>query len=521
MSPPPAANSGAGFALPAPRFSGLARRLTLGLLISVGIAIRLFCLGCKPFWFDECFSVEVARLDWRNFVHLMWWREANMSFYYLLLRGWLHFGQRPFFIRSLSVIFSVATIPAIYWLARSLYNRRVALIACALLTVNAYDLRYAQEARSYSLLVLLATLSSGFLISWLRQPTRRSLVAYVITSCLAMYAHFYALLLLASQWLAVLGMGNFQLAGERELRGRELRRAWIIIAAAIFPLLLFIAKTGAGPIRWITRPGIRDVLQLFEHLAGGRNWMPLTILAAACAAALIPAGEGLLNRAHNWETWRCQFLLIWLLFPILLTVLLSIARPLFLPRYMIFCLPAFLILASAGIARLRQWWSVGIVLVAALFFCARGVVFVYGHDFDTERDASGNAADFILDHSDPSDAIIFHIAGTRIPYEFFRSLRAGQNTANPTFNGQLGPVIVFPHHGPGLEYTDFTGKPAPEFVRSVGEKYPRVWVMLMNNGQRGNPDPTTVMLSQLLSEVFPKVQIWEFARVEVRLYSRK
>ena len=34
-----------------------------------------------------------------------------------------------------------------------------------------------------------------------------------------------------------------------------------------------------------------------------------------------------------------QFLLVWLLFPIVLTILLSIARPLFYPRYMIFCIP--------------------------------------------------------------------------------------------------------------------------------------------------------------------------------------
>ena len=101
--------------------------LTLLLLFVAGIVARSVCLACKPFWFDECFSVEVARIDWRNFLHLLWWREANMSLYYLLLRIWLHFGQSPFFIRSLSVGIAAATLPAIYWLARLLYDRRVAL----------------------------------------------------------------------------------------------------------------------------------------------------------------------------------------------------------------------------------------------------------------------------------------------------------------------------------------------------------------------------------------------------------
>jgi hypothetical protein len=51
----------------------------LGLLFATGAAVRFLCLACKPFWFDECFSVEVARIGWRNFLHLLWWREANMS----------------------------------------------------------------------------------------------------------------------------------------------------------------------------------------------------------------------------------------------------------------------------------------------------------------------------------------------------------------------------------------------------------------------------------------------------------
>ena len=68
--------------------------LTLLLLLAASAAIRFLFLARKPFWFDECFSVEVARLDWRNFLHLLWWREANMSLYYVLLRIWLQFRTK-------------------------------------------------------------------------------------------------------------------------------------------------------------------------------------------------------------------------------------------------------------------------------------------------------------------------------------------------------------------------------------------------------------------------------------------
>jgi mannosyltransferase len=502
---------------------------TILLLLVAATVIRFLYLDSKPFWFDECFSAEVARIRWSDFLHLLWWREANMALYYALLRIWLHFGQSPFFIRSLSVLIAGATVPVIYWLAGLLYNRRVALIAAALFAFNAYNVRYAQEARSYALFLLLATLSSGFLISFLRRPTRRNWRGYVTVSILAVYAHFYALLLVAAQWLALRSLGGRrQSATESSVRSARLRQAWIVIGLAVLPLLVFVAKTGAGPIRWITRPGFRDVLEFYEHLAGGNNWALLMIYAVACVAAVMPLGKQLFARGQSseiswetcWETWRAQFLLIWLIFPVLLTVLLSLARPVFLGRYMIFCLPALLILAAAGLARLRQAWLLVAALSGILLLGSQGVFFVYGHDFDNERDASSAASDFILDHSQPGDAVVFHIAATRVAYEFFRSLRTGQNTASALVTEQLGPEIVFPHHGDGLDYRDFTGKPTVDLLHAAGVSHSRVWVMLMNNGPAENPDAATLMLTRALSESFPRVDRWQFTKVEVRLYSR-
>lgn len=492
--------------------------ITLALLLVSCLTVRLVCLACKPFWFDEAFSVEVARLTWVNFLHLLWWREANMSLYYVLLRVWLHFGQSPYFIRSLSVLMATLTLPAIYWLGRLLFDRRVALIAAALFTFNAYDVRYSQEARSYSLFVLLATFSSGLLVWWLAEPSRRRLREYIAASVLAAYSHFYALLLLAAHWLTLKLARPPQIA--EDLPSSRLRRAWWTTGLLVLPLLTFVGKTGAGPIRWIHRPGARDLVEFFEHLCGSDHWPLALLYVAACAVALSSVGPRLWKRHPSRDVWRLQFLLIWFFFPIVLTVLLSFARPIFLGRYMIFCLPPLLILAAAGLERLRRRWMLGAALVVMLFFSLQGVFFIYDHDFDSERDASESASNFILHQAKPGDAILFHIAETRIPYEFARSLRAGRDTASANFTDKLGPEIVFPHHGQALDYRDFTGKPAPDLVRQAASGHAQLWLMLMNNGTDEKPDATTVMLTQVLPEFFPNVQRWRFAKVEVRLYSR-
>lgn len=220
--------------------------VALLLVLFANVAVRVHCLSCKPFWFDECFSAEVARLDWRNFLHLMWWREANMSLYYVLLRIWLHLGHGPEWIRGLSVLMAAGAVLSVYWVARLLFDRRIALMSAALLAFNAFDLRYSQEARSYELFVLLTALSSGFLISWLRLPNNRhKRLGYILTMILAAYAHFYALIMLAVHWMIVRWWKSPQ---RDQLQTKQIRQAWIAIGVGVLPLIVFIAKTGAGPI---------------------------------------------------------------------------------------------------------------------------------------------------------------------------------------------------------------------------------------------------------------------------------
>jgi len=503
----------AGNSRPLSASAALAHWSTLILLVAFALLLRYACLTCKPFWSDECFSAEIARLSWGNFAHLLWWREANMSLYYVLLRIWTHFGQSEFFLRSLSVVIAAATLPAIYWLARQLYDRKVALLSAALLSVNAFHIRYSQEARSYTLFVLLPTLSSALFVALLRKLSRGSWIGYVATSVLAVYAHFYALLLLFAQWCVLRWLGWPREARDQSELKRELQSAAKVIAVFVLPLLIFVAKTGAGPIHWITRPGVSEIFAFFEHLSGGIHWPMATLIGVACFAAVIPPGRKLLTRDQAWETWRVQFLAAWFLGPIILTIVLSFARPVFLPRYMIFCLPPLLILASAGVARLRNNWVFFGAAAAILSFSLQGAFFVYGHDYDDERDASRAAVNFILDHSQPGDAILFHIAATRVPYEFFRSVRADENTVNPE--------ILFPHNAAELDYRDFTGKPTAELVRHAAPAHRRLWLMLMNNTRDGDMDPTTRMLNEVLPQSFPRVSRWQFPKVEVRLYTRE
>jgi mannosyltransferase len=507
---PHAVNDSASVSSSHPASADWPRWIILLLLLGPATAMRLLCLACKSFWFDECFSVEVARMDWHNFLHILWWREANMSLYYALLRIWQHFGSTEFFIRALSVFFAAMSIPAIYWLARLMFDQKVAFIATSLLALNDFHIRYSQEARSYALFFLLATLSSGFLILFLRRPKKRWRTAYTLASILAVYAHFYALLLLAAQWLVLRRAGIPVDDQSRPGVTADLRRAWIAIGIAVSPLVVFVAKTGAGPIRWIQRPGITDVWNFWKYFSGG---VPL-LAAAALVLITVWLGKRLWAKDQGWEIWRVQFLAVWLLFPILFTLLLSIAKPVFYPRYMLFCLPALLMLFAFALASLPSRWLRVTVVCATMVLSARVIPFVYAHDFEDERDGAGDATNFILDHAQAGDGVIFHIPQARVPYQFFRSLRAGRSVGTEGF----GPDILYPRHGATLEYLDLKSRLSPDLLRSIIAGRPRIWVVLMYNGPK-LPDPTAVLLKQTLPRSYSRVERWEFPKVEVLLYS--
>ena len=127
----------------------------------------------------------------------------NMVLYYLLLRGWLHLGDSVAFIRGLSVVFAVAAIPAIFLLGRKMHGTSFGLISALLLSVNAFQVRYAQEVRSYSLLVLLVIVSSYFFVSGIESGRRRDWNWYIAASSLAIYAHFFAVLVVVAHWVAL------------------------------------------------------------------------------------------------------------------------------------------------------------------------------------------------------------------------------------------------------------------------------------------------------------------------------
>ena len=137
-------------------------------------------------------------------------------------------------IRSSALVCGVALIPVIYLLGKQFFHKSIGLLAAALVAVNLFHIQYSQEARAYSLVVLLVSLSSLFLARYLGRPSFGSWIGYVLATTLAMYAHIFAVLVIGTQvaWLFSSAASGTM---ERTIRSR-------------------LGRWASGLCRWRSRP---------------------------------------------------------------------------------------------------------------------------------------------------------------------------------------------------------------------------------------------------------------------------
>jgi hypothetical protein len=191
---------------------------------------------------------------------------------------------------------------------------------------------------------------------------------------------------------------------------------------------------------------------------------------------------------------------------------LSLLKPLFVPRYFIFCLPALLLLAACGIIHLRRTSLILPALLVVLILSFRGTADYYKQDLDIQRDDWRAATYYLLTHAQPGDALLFHVPMGRMPYEFYHSAVGPASAA---------PVVLYPRHGDRLTFLDFVEKPNDAEIERSIPQYSRAWLVLTYAETEARlPDARTIELSKLLQNAYSRVEKHDFAGIEILLYSK-
>lgn len=270
--------------------------VTVGLLLLWSIFLRTRNIDA-PFWIDEGISVGVANFPFADIPAALR-LDGNPPIYYLLLNLWLGlFGDSVAAAHALSVLFSVATVPVAYLLARRPLGRVPALGATAVAATLPYLTYFGQETRMYALVALLSLVVAGLHLHVFAAGARASRVALAVVLIVALYTHTWSVFLVGGSVVAVGARALLQ--DGRAARWRVVRIGFLVhLAAAVIwapwlPTLARQAQETGAP--WSLRPTLQMLLEAFGSV------VQPTVPAVVFVSALVFGGT-VLGAARRGRT---------------------------------------------------------------------------------------------------------------------------------------------------------------------------------------------------------------------------
>jgi uncharacterized membrane protein len=375
-----------------------------------GALLRFTTLDVQSYWLDEVATVNVLRHGFGDMLSAVSAGESTPHLYYIVAWAWSKaFGTGEVGLRSLSALLGTATIPLVFVLGREVAGRTAGLVAAALCAFNPLLIWYSQEARSYSLMVLLTALSLLAFLRVLDAPSGRRLALWAVPSVAAIATHYFAGFLVGAEALWLLWT----------LRGRAAFVAVGAVAAfsaALLPLAVHQRSTGAA--RFISESSVaKRLAQIPKQFAVGYQG-PFETVLTVVALLLVAYGLFCMRRA-GVRAWLFAGIAV---AAIIAPLVLALIGPDYLiARNVIASLVPFAVALSAGFATGR--WGIA----AAVALCVIGTVRVIGVDTNEryQRDNWRAVGEF-LGRADQPRAVIITPASGDIPMLHY--LKGGRKT---------------------------------------------------------------------------------------------
>jgi 4-amino-4-deoxy-L-arabinose transferase-like glycosyltransferase len=491
------------------------RLSTLALVtLLLAFALRICHLPDQSLWYDEALSVYYAAQPMDKMLAGISGSD-HPPLHSLSLHVWMGVaGQSELAVRYLSLWWGVLGVALLYRLGKQFFDKTIALLATALLTVSPFHVLYSQEARMYSLAL---ALSLGVVLSLqaIIASRRASLwpwFGYVLTGALALYAHFYTsfVLIFANVAFAEWWLVRAVREGWRTMRGLLVRwaAAQVIVLSLFLPWGHFVAEQyTTNATYWHGALGLGQIIRdtALAFAAGDRGRVPLAQAAAlALAAAALwglqatarnssgPGKQGISRRE------RALWLLLWLAVPVTALFAISHDRPKFAPRYLLSAQPAMLLLAAVGSVhlarvvrekrrsspaqRVGRWLAAAGLLLGGTLIAGASIGSLHRQYFDEAlaRPDFRAVSHYVEQHSQVEDAVVL-IGGHSYPV--FAYYSEGDLPVYP-----MPPRLLLSTRQP-LDH-----RALAQLAEIVADRE-RLWLVLW---QHRLADPTEVVLSALL-----------------------
>ncbi len=508
--------------------------IALLLIIATGAFLRFFDIGSKTVWLDEAFSIWVANHGILEGAGWLIKIDQHPPLYYSLLSIWQWiFRDTQGVVRAFSALCSTLAIPFIYLATKRITQDTMAgLLAALFLALSPFQVRFAQEARMYALLTMEVAIAIFFVVRyldgygtrrlswrdyiyprrWSRMGDVRAAVGLSLVQAAIMLTHntaavFFPLALNLSVVGAILYRRfSGKHVSMRAVNADRFTRNWLVIQGVAFLLWLpwaipfVIQSIKVDQEFWIGAPDLSRIFDTlknlgFAHLPG---WIPATPLLILYAA-LVGIGIFFMRRKAAWAL----LLLSLMLTPFFGELLVSLRRPIFYDRTLIWTTLPLIMLMAIGIrgflvgayttARTEPMPGANhravrrvVAAIAVLLIVTVSTISIFTYYSFFQKEDWAKAADYVAEQIEPGDTIIFNATWVQIPFEYyFRHYDIDADLRG-------APVDLFDH---GMLEPKMTAEDIPTLQKLVeGEE--RVWLVYSHDWYT---DPEQIIPSELRS----------------------
>jgi len=452
------------------------------MLLIVSAALRFFDLGAESLWNDELSSWMQSKVQSVNEVVANAIDDVHPPGYQVFIYYFMRqFGDSEAVLRLPSAVAGVLATLLTYLLGKMLYSRSAGLTAAAIITVSWNPILYAQEARSYSILLTITLACSYFWVelvtSLYEQRRARNIVilGYIASAVIACYVHYFGLLFVALQ-------GIF---GALILYKRP--RAFFYLSSIYIAVLVFYSPWIPSMLDqmsrhrefWIPEPVFLDMLlSQFQFAYKVPSWFLLLFVVPAYVYFLVRMAGYSIRKVRDSVTPQAiaadVFLLMWVAAPFVAAFIQSkVSTPVMTSRNLIILLPPLYIILSGVLWRL-PWKPVGTVwALIVVVGITSSTLHSFGYYDSIKKQQFREAAGFVLENDEgiPVIAWVFHKQYFEYYFERMGSTRKIDMIAGDPED--LPSLQAFLAGGDEREFWYMTGhrNTDPEFLARVEEKY--------------------------------------------------
>lgn len=290
-------------------------------------------LGDRQLWRDEHATWWASTLSYHDLARLIKHIDVVFTPYYALMHLWiLVAGDSPAALRLPGAVAMAVSAGLVGLVGRRMFSVRTGLLAGLLFAVVPAITRYGQEARPYAFATMFALLATLLLLRALDRPGLKVWTLYGLAVAATGFGHLVAMSVIAGHLILVV------LAKRRGDRIVHYAFAGAALLGLSITLPMVLQGSGqSGQIAW-NKTTTQDLIDYPQELFG--SWITGGAVMGLGVLGLLVA------RRH------ALLLAAWAVLPPVLTFVTADQLHLFLPRYLLFTIPAWTLLAAAAVTRL-------------------------------------------------------------------------------------------------------------------------------------------------------------------------